>query len=392
MTRPRSCFVIMPYGKKKDVEGREIDFDAAYDEIIREPVESAGLECVRCDEIEKAGSIHEDMFERLATAEAAVVDITTLNPNVFYELGARHALTRSVTVLIRREGGAAPFNIQDLRIIEYSGEHGRMSEAREKIRHFLENGLRSGDVDSPIQRVLERVRAAHDDSRRIEQLQRFAFRIRERPGKTLEIRTGDLRNWPGVDVWVNSENTNMQMARFYDRNLSAMIRYHGAKKDENDEILEDTIASELAERTRGRESVPLGTVFDTSAGALTETHRIKRIFHVALVQGVPGEGYRAAREMVDTCVARCLKRMDSEAGKSAGWRSIAFPMMGTGAGGEDVQQVAKLLVTSALRHVEQNPDTLVETVIFMAWNRRDLSACMAALRELPSLEPVDATT
>ena len=168
MSERKRCFVIMPFGRKTDAEGNEIDFDPVYDDVIREPVERAGLDCLRCDEIEAAGSIHEDMFEQLATADVAVVDITNLNPNVFYELGARHALAKSVTVLIRKRGGATPFNIQDLRVIEYPGENGRMSEAREKIQRFIENGLKSGDVDSPIHGVLERVRA-EDPSRPIEE-------------------------------------------------------------------------------------------------------------------------------------------------------------------------------------------------------------------------------
>jgi O-acetyl-ADP-ribose deacetylase (regulator of RNase III) len=289
-------------------------------------------------------------------------------------------------VLIRRRGGAPPFNIQDLRIIEYPSEGGSLSESRTRIQHFIENGLKSGDVDSPIQPVLEKVRAAHDQSRRIEELQQITYRLRDRPGKAVEIRTGDLRKWPGIDVWVNSENTNMQMARFYDRNLSAMIRYNGAKKNVDGEILEDTIAAELAEKMKGRESVALGTVFDTSAGALAETHGVKRVFHVALVQGVPGEGYRAAREMVDTCVERCLRRMDAEPGRSAGWRSIAFPMMGTGGGGGDVNEVAKVLVGSVVGYLQREATSAIERVIFMAWNRNDLNACVRALDETPTAE------
>lgn len=385
-TGEKICFVIMPYGKKKDAEGNEVDFDDIYRELIREPIEHAGLKPVRCDEIESPGSIHEDMFGHLATADVAVVDLTTLNPNVFYELGARHALTKGVTVLIRRRGGAPPFNIQDLRIIEYPSEDGSLSESRARIQRFIENGLRSGDVDSPIQPVLEKVRAAHDQSRRIEELRQITYRLRDRPGKVVEIRTGDLRKWPGIDVWVNSENTNMQMARFYDRNLSAMIRYHGAKKNADGEILEDTIATELAEKMKGREWVALGTVFDTTSGALAETHGVKRIFHVALVQGVPGEGYRAAREMVDTCVERCLRRMDAEPGRSAGWRSIAFPMMGTGVGGEDVNQVAKVLVGCVVSYLQREATSAIERVILMAWNRNDLRACLRALDETATTE------
>ena len=329
------------------------------------------------------------MFEQLATADVAVVDITNLNPNVFYELGARHALAKSVTVLIRKRGGATPFNIQDLRVIEYPGENGRMSEAREKIQRFIENGLKSGEADSPIRGVLERVKAEDPVA-----ADRGTPKLRAPPPRA--ARQGDRdphgrpAEWPGVDVWVNSENTNMQMARFYDRNLSAVIRYSGARKNENEEIVEDTIADELAAKMSGRESVSVGTVFDTSAGALADTHGVKRIFHVALVQGVPGGGYRASRDMIDTCASRCLRRMDAGPGTGETWRSITFPMMGTGAGGEDVGQLAKILIGSSLRYLQQQPGSVIERVIFMAWNRRDLAGCIAAVPELPGLEPVAA--
>ncbi len=369
----------MPYGKKSGADGVETDFDDVYDTMIRPALVGAGLHAKRCDEIESAGSIHEDMFTLLATADVAVVDITHLNSNVFYELGARHALKPCVTVLIRARGSATPFNIQDLRIIEYPHESGRSADTSAQIQRFIENGLASGAVDSPIVPVLERVRQAHDDTRRLDTLQRFAYALPSRPGVTVEIRTGDMRMWRGVDVWVNSENTNMQMARFYDRNLSASIRYLGARKTEDGEISEDTVAIELSSKMKGRESVAPGTVFDTTSGALFETHDVKRIFHAALVQGVPGEGYRTSAEMVDVCVERCLRRLDSEAGRSAGWKSIVFPMMGSGAGGGDVQTVARSLVDAIVRYLTSCRDSHVETVVLMAWNARDLAACQRAL-------------
>ena len=78
------------------------------------------------------------------------------------------------------------------------------------------------------------------------------YRLVERPGTTIEIRTGDIARWTkGADVWVNSENTNLQMARFYERSLSATIRYRGAKKNEDGEIVEDTVANELVARLKG---------------------------------------------------------------------------------------------------------------------------------------------
>src|SRR5436190_4188912 len=106
LSSPRTCFVIMPFGKKRNPETQEtIDFDSVYREIIQEPLEALSLKYERCDEIHQAGLIHQDMFEHIAADDVAIVDISTLNANVFYELGARHALKPQVTVLIRHRGG-----------------------------------------------------------------------------------------------------------------------------------------------------------------------------------------------------------------------------------------------------------------------------------------------
>jgi hypothetical protein len=44
------CFVIMPFGRKADVSGREINFDAIYKQIIDPAMRAVGLEAVRADE------------------------------------------------------------------------------------------------------------------------------------------------------------------------------------------------------------------------------------------------------------------------------------------------------------------------------------------------------
>ena len=90
----KTCFVIMPFGEKKDIDGQPINFDVIYKDFIKDAVEGLSLKCIRCDEIAEAGWIHSKMFEYIFSADVAVVDITSLNPNVFYELGIRHALKK----------------------------------------------------------------------------------------------------------------------------------------------------------------------------------------------------------------------------------------------------------------------------------------------------------
>src|ERR1700676_1182281 len=105
------CFVLMPFGSKPDGQGRIIDFDAVYEKIIAPAVAAANLDGIRADEERVGGTIHKPMFERLMLCEYAIADLTTDNPNVYYELGIRHALKPRSTLLLSCIGTRLPFDL-----------------------------------------------------------------------------------------------------------------------------------------------------------------------------------------------------------------------------------------------------------------------------------------
>src|SRR5215510_13448073 len=119
MTRP-FCFVLMPFGKKPNAAGSEIDFDAVYSNLIAPAIEEADLEPIRADHEVVGGLIHKPMYERLVLCEYAVADLTTANANVFYELGLRHAARPCSTILLfSKDGKQLSFDVGPLRAIPY---------------------------------------------------------------------------------------------------------------------------------------------------------------------------------------------------------------------------------------------------------------------------------
>ena len=385
MYEPKNtCFVIMPFGEKKDVGGRMINFDKIYEEIIKEPIRSAGLEPLRCDEIQEAGSIHKDMFEHIAQDRVAVVDLTTLNANVFYELGVRHALKNNVTVLIQAEGSNIPFNIRGLRIIMYPANIKDFAETRTRITNFIINGLNNQESDSPVKEIMAGLKVK-DKSAPIQDLKHFSYQIKDASKRGITLLTGDIiSRTEDIDVWVNSENTNMQMARYFDKSLSASVRYHGAKKDENEEIIEDTIANQLAAAKGKRETVNPFTVLVTDGGDLMKTHGVKKIFHVAATFGIPGIGWTAVPQ-IHTVVTKCLRMTDT---RKEELTSIVFPLLGTGRGGLDVYELAPLLIRQILNYFKSRPESKVQNVYIMAWNWRDLEACQNALENITEIKKI----
>lgn len=152
------CFIDMPFGKKTDPKAAvEIDFDRIYEAGIKPAVEDAGLECIRGDREETGGIIHTAMFARLLLAEFVVADMTAANPNVFYELGVRHAAKPYTTIPIFATLSAPPFDVNMVRAIPYDlDKSGILSDdAAAKLRTALAERIRhalTGPVtkDSPL--------------------------------------------------------------------------------------------------------------------------------------------------------------------------------------------------------------------------------------------------
>jgi tetratricopeptide (TPR) repeat protein len=107
-------FVAMPYGVKDD-----IDFNRVYSELIRPPLEALGYEVFRADEELRAGDIRSDMFQELLLADVVIADLSLDNPNVWYELGVRHALRARGVIPIACRAGPMPFDVYTDRKLRY---------------------------------------------------------------------------------------------------------------------------------------------------------------------------------------------------------------------------------------------------------------------------------
>jgi tetratricopeptide (TPR) repeat protein len=155
------CFVLMPFGKKMDAAGRVTNFDSVYAKIIAPAVERAGLEPIRADEEKIGGAIHKPMFERLMLCHYAVADITGANPNVFYELGIRHAMRPRSTVIVFGEGTVLPFDIALVRGLAYktdkAGEPIDADITLDQIANQLAAARGNPHDDSPIFQLVEGV-------------------------------------------------------------------------------------------------------------------------------------------------------------------------------------------------------------------------------------------
>lgn len=119
----RTCFVVMPIGSQRsgDAEVSAEELRTRYDDLIKEAILKADstLEVVRADDVSSPGTITTDILTRIMHSDIVICDVSFPNPNVFYELGLRHACRTGTVIIKDRNAPSVPFDIAHLRHIEY---------------------------------------------------------------------------------------------------------------------------------------------------------------------------------------------------------------------------------------------------------------------------------
>ena len=181
------AFVAMPFGVKKDSQGTEIDFNRVYTELIKPALEAAGLDVFRADEEGRAGDIRTDMFQELLIADLVVADLTLDNPNVWYELGVRHALRARGVVLICGGRATTAFDLYTDRKLRYSIKDGVLDPAT---------------IEQDKQNLTDMVKATMESwhGRKISPVYHLMPNLQEPDWKSLRI--GDVQEfWQQHDAW-----------------------------------------------------------------------------------------------------------------------------------------------------------------------------------------------
>lgn len=145
------CFVVGPIGGDDSEE--RIHADWLLDGII-EPVFSGhfpAFDVKRADKIAEPGRIDAQVITALLDADLVVADLTTLNPNAFYEIGIRH-MTQKPIIHMRLENQPIPFDIASFRTLSFSRKRPKDLElARDALKVAVDAVLADGyEVDNPV--------------------------------------------------------------------------------------------------------------------------------------------------------------------------------------------------------------------------------------------------
>jgi hypothetical protein len=131
------------FTQKKRIAFVAMEFTDEYNELFKEVItlicEKYGYECIRADEIYRPTPILNDIIESIYNASVIIAEITSKNPNVFYEIGYSHAIQKPTILLCdKNKVDKLPFDISGFRTLFYENTISGKTKIEENLSKYLE--------------------------------------------------------------------------------------------------------------------------------------------------------------------------------------------------------------------------------------------------------------
>jgi hypothetical protein len=122
----------MPFGS---------EHDKRYVDVYGPAIADARLKPIRADDFYAASTVMLQVWSAIKASRTVLCDLSTRNPNVFYELGLAHVLCKP-TVLIAPKIEDVPFDLRSLRFVVFDQSKPRWKKLlREKLSAAIADTL-----------------------------------------------------------------------------------------------------------------------------------------------------------------------------------------------------------------------------------------------------------
>ncbi len=389
---------------------------------LKHRLEDSGYDVWMDDELEYGLEWNKQIYEQIPQCDILLLLVSEQSANSIWvrrEVDvAKGAKVHIIPLLIRTVANIADvlqeFDLRNIQTLDYrrSTQH----EFKSLLETIEEQKGRSFKEQ---EKWLEALKRRHALKRTLIQPSNQEYAVYGLNGANQNCRlilaTGNIVDMKDIDVFVNTENDYMQMARcFESTTVSSMLRYQGSLIDEN-ELRDDTVQDELnlMVTTRfGRRPIPEGVIIVTSSGhpdsELCRENNAYYIFHAATVAVT---GYGTQRQMnpialpvVKECVKRLLKRVipdvDNKKGvispentpqrlkqeqrTESGYvpiRSVIFPLFGTGHAKRPTDEAADSMIEGFAEFIHETPNTNIEKIYLCIHYHEELAIVEAVLNQ-----------
>ncbi len=353
---------------------------------------------------------HEAIYRMLHLADIVIADVSTLegvlDAKVVSAFSIRQSLTPNpaIAVTLDEKSVNYPFNIGSM-VINAGSDHGRVNAQAilyaEVLAAVEGNPSRKyvSDVYASLSALRTDLRGSPNSAGKEPVYEEISYKpLHNRPDvrpPRFNVAVGDLRLVKNIDVWINPENTHMEMARVFDTSISGTIRHMSSQWSHGGKRSDDYIRRKLAEAMTG-EDVPPGAALMTSCkGQLRSEHFVKKVVHVAAVKvngDDPGCGYVPVND-VGVCLTQALYKIQDY---NLSWMgrghnrlaSVITPLLGVGSNPEVAQKNVYSLLLHAVQFFDSNPDCLIDRFVLLAYSVEDRRLIKKALKRIPQLNNV----
>jgi len=145
----------------------DIEFNAVYElisEISQDPKLNNSFEIFRADDLLHQRNILKDIIESISNSDLIIAELTSLNPNVFYELGLSHGLRKDV-ILLTQDIEELPFDLKSYRIITYSTHFQKIKTFKNTLFSIFQGILNNSiSFSSPVSDFLKKPLKTKEES------------------------------------------------------------------------------------------------------------------------------------------------------------------------------------------------------------------------------------
>lgn len=128
MSKPPLCFFVIPFRP-------ELNFFFLY--VQKYLSEKHAIRVERGDHRVLTKALMEKIREQIVAADVIVAEISSANPNVFYEIGLAHAFGKPVIFLTQEPPESAPVDIRQFEFVAYNLQ--RHEEFLSKLDNAIQN-------------------------------------------------------------------------------------------------------------------------------------------------------------------------------------------------------------------------------------------------------------
>ncbi len=228
------------------------------------------------------------------------------------------------------------------------------------LRDYI-NPVRASDIEGALSEAIPLVKEDAQASKRIAKPQQASEPAPAPPTVARERLVTTMSNEPG-EGFLGEFFICEKAVRIYQGDITNLVTHAIVSSDDNYLTMSGGVSyrirqvggDEIYREARNLTPLSLGEVGVTTAGKL----RAKKIFHAVVIDFEDREGL--SEEVIQRVVHTCMKKANIY-----GFSSIAFPLLGTGAGAFPVKHAWEILLGQIIKDLSDKNQGIIEVIIVL---------------------------